>query len=97
MMAAPERIAGGLVGFLWTQAALVAPVIALLRAGLDSHDPWWSLAMTGLAALAVAILFPAKVMRVAFGLSNMGAAIAIALTGSVVSYLVDLFIAKVWI
>lgn len=97
MLAAPERVASGLIGYVWTQAALIAPGILLIRLGLHPHAPWWSLALDAIAAFFVAIWFPAKVMRVAFGLPGMGSAILITLAGSVVSYLVDYLVAAAWI
>jgi len=96
MLATPERVLPGLIGYVWTQAALIAPGILLIRLGLTPHAPWWSIALDVAATFAIAVWFPAKVMRVAFGLPGIRSAILITLTGSVVSYLVDYLVAAVW-
>ena len=93
LIAAPERVLPGLIGYLWTVAALVAPSIMIVRFGVTAHEPWWALVIHGVAAIAVAIFFPTRIMKVAFGLPGMGYAFLLAIAGSVVSYVTDILLA----
>lgn len=93
LVAAPERVLPGLVGYLWTIAALVAPGIMIVRFGVSAHEPWWALVMHGVAAVAVAIFFPMRIMKVAFALPGMGTAFLLAVAGSIVSFVVDFLLA----
>jgi len=93
LIAAPERVLPGLVGYLWTVAALVAPGIMIVRFGVSAHEPWWALVIHGIAAIAIAIFFPMRIMKVAFGLPGMGTAFLLAIAGSIVSYVTDFLLA----
>jgi hypothetical protein len=39
MLAAPERVLPGLIGYVWAQAVLIAPGILLIRLGLSPYEP----------------------------------------------------------
>jgi len=87
--AEPGRIKPGLLGFVWMEAVLVSPWIIILRSGVSGHDPVWMIVAFGFVPMLFLIYGAARVMRVAFGLSNLGLGFLFALAGSIISYLID--------
>lgn len=91
-MVTPERLWPGLLGYQWTQAALVMPWTILARLMLHSHGPEALVLLLSGCMLLGIFACAVRVIRTAFGLSGWGAAIVIALAGSIVSYGVDLLL-----
>jgi hypothetical protein len=91
-MVTPERLWPGLLGYQWTQAALVVPWSILARVTVHSHGPEMLVLLLSGCMLLGIFVCSVRVIRAAFGFSGWGAAIVIALAGSIVSYGVDLLL-----
>jgi hypothetical protein len=88
-LAAPERVSPGLLGYVWMEAALVAPGVIILRGAVSGHTPVWMVVVFGFGSMLFLFYGAARVMRVAFGLSNIGLGVLFALAGSIISYVID--------
>jgi len=88
-LALPERILPGLLGYVWMEAALVSPGIMILRGAVTGHTPVWMVVAFGFGSMLFLFCGAARVMRVAFGLSNIGLGVLFALAGSIISYVID--------
>jgi len=88
-LAAPERVRPGLLGYVWMEAALVSPGIMILRGAVSGHTPVWMVVVFGIGSMLFLFYGAARVMRVAFGLSNIGLGVLFALAGSIISYVID--------
>ena len=88
-LASRERVGPGLLGYVWMQAVLVAPWVMILRGAFTGNIPVWMTVVLGFGSTLYLIYGASRVLRVAFGLSNIGLGVLFALAGSIVSYAVD--------
>jgi hypothetical protein len=87
-LAAHERVGPGLLAYLWMQAILISPWVIVLR-GVSGHDPLWMIVLFGFVPALYLLYCASRVMRTAFALPNLGFGLLFAMTGNVVSYVVD--------